>query len=180
MEPAIECFGHPIVAFAGRGYGQNPAFPRFRPHLRPRLSRNCAPARLDRASSIPCQIVETPMTLFVNHAAEQTSPMRRLFDGRTERHGEKFFVDHNAASGLVEPDNLFRLLEQYRIEATLMRTQSAATKLLDHIDGWQRARSSSLRRHYLRQTRSACARERKRRSNPRLLCKDGLLRWRSL
>ncbi len=119
------------------------------------------------------------MTLSVAHASEQTRAMRGLFDGRTERHGEKFFVDHNAASGLMEPDNLFRLLEQYRIEATLMRTQSAATKLLDHIDGWQRPRSSSLRRHCLRQTRSACASERQR-SNPRLLCKDGLLRWRSL
>ncbi len=38
----------------------------------------------------------------------------------------------------MEPENLFRLLEEYRIEATLMRTQSAATKLLDHIDGWQK------------------------------------------
>jgi hypothetical protein len=38
----------------------------------------------------------------------------------------------------MEPENLFRLLEQYKIEATLMRTQSAATKLLDHIDGWQK------------------------------------------
>ena len=61
-----------------------------------------------------------------------------FIDGRTELYGEKFFVDHNAASGLMEPENLFRLLEQYRIEATLMRTQSAATKLLDHIDGWQK------------------------------------------
>jgi hypothetical protein len=61
-----------------------------------------------------------------------------FIDGRTELYGEKFFVDHNAASGLMEPDNLFRLLEQYRIEATLMRTQSAATKLLDHLDGWQK------------------------------------------
>jgi hypothetical protein len=61
-----------------------------------------------------------------------------FIDGRTELYGEKFFVDHNAASGLMEPDNLFRLLEDYRIEATLMRTQSAATKLLDHIDGWQK------------------------------------------
>ena len=31
--------------------------------------------------------------------------------GRTELYGEKFFVDHNAASGLMEPDNLFRLLD---------------------------------------------------------------------
>jgi hypothetical protein len=53
-----------------------------------------------------------------------------FIDGRTELYGEKFFVDHNAASGLMEPDNLFRLLDQYKIEATLMRTQSAATKLL--------------------------------------------------
>jgi hypothetical protein len=61
-----------------------------------------------------------------------------FIDGRTELYGEKFFVDHNAASGLMEPENLFRLLQEYRIEATLMRTQSAATKLLDHIDGWQK------------------------------------------
>jgi len=32
-------------------------------------------------------------------------------------------------SGLMEPENLFRLLEEYKIEATLMRVQSAATKL---------------------------------------------------
>ena len=61
-----------------------------------------------------------------------------FIDGRTELYGEKFFVDHNAASGLMEPENLFRLLDQYRIEATLMRTQSAATKLLNHVDGWQK------------------------------------------
>ena len=29
----------------------------------------------------------------------------------------------------MEPENLFRLLEEYKIEATLMRVQSAATKL---------------------------------------------------
>lgn len=61
-----------------------------------------------------------------------------FIDGRTELYGEKFFVDHNAASGLMEPDNLFRLLDDYKIEATLLRTQSAATKLLDHMDGWQK------------------------------------------
>jgi hypothetical protein len=61
-----------------------------------------------------------------------------FIDGRTELYGEKFFVDHNAASGLMKPENLFRLLDQYNIEATLMRTQSAATTLLDHMDGWQK------------------------------------------
>jgi hypothetical protein len=67
-----------------------------------------------------------------------------FIDGRTELYGEKFFVDHNAASGLMEPENLFRLLDQYRIEATLMRTQSAATKLLDHMDGWQKVYSDDI------------------------------------
>jgi hypothetical protein len=61
-----------------------------------------------------------------------------FIDGRTELYGEKFFVDHNAASGLMKPENLFRLLDEYGIEATLMRTQSAATTLLDHMDGWQK------------------------------------------
>jgi hypothetical protein len=67
-----------------------------------------------------------------------------FIDGRTELYGEKFFVDHNAASGLMEPDNLFRLLAQYDIDATLMRTQSAASKLLDHIDGWQKVYSDDI------------------------------------
>jgi hypothetical protein len=67
-----------------------------------------------------------------------------FIDGRTELYGEKFFVDHNAASGLMKPENLFRLLEEYRIEATLMRTQSAANILLDHIDGWQKVYSDDI------------------------------------
>jgi hypothetical protein len=73
-----------------------------------------------------------------------------FIDGRTELYGEKFFVDHNNASGLMEPDNLFRLLDSYRIQATLMRTQSAATKLLDHIDGWKKIYSDDVATIHLR------------------------------
>jgi len=73
-----------------------------------------------------------------------------FIDGRTELYGEKFFVDHNAASGLMEPENLFRLLEEYRIEATLMRTQSAATKLLAHVDGWQKVYSDDIATIFVR------------------------------
>jgi hypothetical protein len=61
-----------------------------------------------------------------------------FIDGRTELYGEKFFVDHNAASGLMKPETFFRLLEEYNIQATLMRTRSAANILLDHMDGWQK------------------------------------------
>jgi hypothetical protein len=73
-----------------------------------------------------------------------------FIDGRTELYGEKFFVDHNNASGLMEPNNLFRLLAEYDIQATLMRTQSAATKLLDHMDGWQKVYSDDIATIHLR------------------------------
>jgi hypothetical protein len=51
---------------------------------------------------------------------------------------------------LTEPENLFRLLEEYRIEATLMRTQSAATRLLDHLDGWQKVYADDIATIHLR------------------------------
>jgi hypothetical protein len=82
-----------------------------------------------------------------------------FIDGRTELYGEKFFVDHNAASGLMEPENLFRLLDDYKIEATLMRTQSAATKLLDHVDGWQKIYSDDIATIHLRKPGAVHTRE---------------------
>ena len=82
-----------------------------------------------------------------------------FIDGRTELYGEKFFVDHNAASGLLEPENLFRLLDQYHIEATLMRTQSAATKLLDHVDGWQKVYADDIATIHVRQAGAPHTRE---------------------
>ncbi len=82
-----------------------------------------------------------------------------FIDGRTELFGEKFFVDHNNASGLMEPENLFRLLDQYKIEATLMRTQSAATKLLDHMDGWQKIYSDDIATIHLRREGALHTRE---------------------
>jgi hypothetical protein len=82
-----------------------------------------------------------------------------FIDGRTELFGEKFFVDHNNASGLMEPENLFRLLDAYKIEATLLRTQSAATKLLDHIDGWQKIYSDGIATIHLRKQDAMHTRE---------------------
>ncbi len=73
-----------------------------------------------------------------------------FIDGRTELFGTKLMVDHNNASGLMEPDNLFRLLKDYDIEATLLRTQSAATKLLDRVDGWEKVYSDDVATIHLR------------------------------
>ena len=99
-----------------------------------------------------------------------------FIDGRTELYGEKFFVDHNAASGLMEPENLFRLLDQYQIEATLMRTQSAATKLLDHIDGWQKVYADDIATIHVRKAGARAYRRARGRSedeiNPTFSCDD--------
>ena len=78
-----------------------------------------------------------------------------FIDGRTELYGEKFFLDHNDASGLLKPASLFRLLEEYKIEATLLRTQSAATTLLDHMDGWQKIYTDDIATIHVRQPGAA-------------------------
>src|ERR1700733_8774603 len=67
-----------------------------------------------------------------------------FIDGRTELYGEKFFMDHIGAAALMNPEKLFRLLDDYKIEATLTRTESAANRLLDHIDGWQKVYSDDI------------------------------------
>jgi hypothetical protein len=45
---------------------------------------------------------------------------------------------------------LFRLLKDHDIEATLLRTQSAAAKLLDHVDGWQKVHADGIATIHLR------------------------------
>jgi len=65
-----------------------------------------------------------------------------FIDGRTELYGEKFFIDHTNA--LAAPDDLFHLMDNYQIQATLLRTQSVAARLLDHTDGWQKVYSDDI------------------------------------
>jgi hypothetical protein len=59
-------------------------------------------------------------------------------DGRAELYGEKFVMDFFKGVEAKKLDNLTRLLEDYKIDATLMVTDSPAAQVLDHIKGWKR------------------------------------------
>jgi hypothetical protein len=59
-------------------------------------------------------------------------------DGRAELYGEKFVMDFFKAVEVKKLDNLTRLLEEHRIDATLMVADAPAAQVLDHIKGWKR------------------------------------------
>src|SRR5260370_32274281 len=124
---------HPIVAIAGRGCGQIPAFSGVCRHRRRPDLPGIMPWRVPLVLAAPLGRVFNDYDFGGYLIANGVAP---FIDGRTELYGEKFFVDHNAASGLIEPENLFQLLWEYKVEATLMPAQSPATQLIDHMHGW--------------------------------------------
>jgi hypothetical protein len=75
-----------------------------------------------------------------------------FIDGRTELFGATFVVDHHRAIELIDPDKLLRTLQDYDIDATLLRTGSAASKLLDHLDGWQKVHVDGIATIHLRRS----------------------------
>ena len=73
-----------------------------------------------------------------------------FIDGRADLYGAKFLADQNAAISLRKPEKLFELLDKYKIDATLLRTQGPANKLLDHVDGWQKVYSDDIATIFIR------------------------------
>jgi hypothetical protein len=68
-----------------------------------------------------------------------TRNVKPFVDGRSELYGEKFLMDFFAAEDARDVDGLLRMLDDYRIDATLLTPDSPATQVLDHIPGWTRA-----------------------------------------
>lgn len=72
------------------------------------------------------------------------SGLRPFIDGRTELYGETFMVSQFNAAKRTEPGALTALLEKYRIDATLLRTQSTSAKFIDTLPGWTRVYSDKI------------------------------------
>ncbi|MGX4802311.1 hypothetical protein [Bradyrhizobium guangdongense] len=59
-------------------------------------------------------------------------------DGRAELYGEKFVMDFFKAAEGKRPELLPRLLDEYKIDATLLGADTPGPQILDHLKGWKR------------------------------------------
>jgi len=64
--------------------------------------------------------------------------MAPFIDGRSELYGEQFGLNYFNAVSLQDPNVLFRILDENKIEATVLLPSTPAARLLDHLDGWQK------------------------------------------
>ena len=64
--------------------------------------------------------------------------MKVFIDGRAELYGEKFVLDYYDALDARDVGQLLGLLDKYRIDATLLSSDSPAGNALDHLKGWKR------------------------------------------
>lgn len=82
------------------------------------------PARLFNAYQFGGYLISRDVPVFV--------------DGRAELYGEKFVMDFFKATEGKKPELLPRLLDEYKIDATLLVADAPGPQILDHIKGWKR------------------------------------------
>jgi hypothetical protein len=61
-----------------------------------------------------------------------------FIDGRAELYGEEFVMKYFHALVLKDVNALYDLLKVYDIDALLLKRDTPASLLVDHLDGWQR------------------------------------------
>jgi hypothetical protein len=61
-----------------------------------------------------------------------------FIDGRSELYGGPFIERYNRAISLAGVDDFFKLLDDYKIDATLLEPNTPAVSLLDRMPDWQR------------------------------------------
>jgi hypothetical protein len=76
-----------------------------------------------------------------------------FIDGRAELYGAAFLTRYVRAISLSDVADFVRLLDEYKIDATLLAPSTQAVGLLDRLDGWERVYSDKLAVvHYRRTT----------------------------
>ena len=80
--------------------------------------------------------------------------IKAFIDGRAELYGEKFVMDYFDAVEGKNVETLLRLLETYRIDATLLNPTVPAAKMLDHVAGWKRLYADKLAVIHVREDRA--------------------------
>ena len=80
-----------------------------------------------------------------------------FIDGRAELYGEQFVMDFFSATEAKKLDNLTRLLDDYRIDATLLTTGLPAAQVLDHLKGWKRLYADDIAVIHVRDDRKISA-----------------------
>jgi hypothetical protein len=73
---------------------------------------------------------------FGGYLIERDVPV--FVDGRAELYGEKFVMDFFNATEGRKPALLPGLLDEHKIDATLLVADSPGPQILDHLKGWKR------------------------------------------
>lgn len=78
-------------------------------------------------------------------------------DGRAELYGEKFVMDFFKATEGKKPELLPRLLDDYKIDATLLVADAPGPQILDQLKGWKRIYADDIAVIHVRDGASAAA-----------------------
>jgi hypothetical protein len=78
--------------------------------------------------------------------------MAPFIDGRTELYGEAFVVRYHRAVSLENLPDFLQLLDEYRIEATLLMPATPAAALLDRLPDWRRVYADDIAVVHARRT----------------------------
>lgn len=78
-----------------------------------------------------------------------------FIDGRAELYGEKFVMDFFKATEGKKPELLPRLLEEHKIDATLLVADAPGPQILDQLKGWKRIYADDIAVVHVRDTATA-------------------------
>lgn len=75
-----------------------------------------------------------------------------FIDGRAELYGEKFVMDFFKATEGKKPELLPRLLDEHKIDATLLVADAPGPQILDQLKGWKRIYADDIAVVHVRDT----------------------------